>query len=188
MFINYYEILNVSESATSDEIKKSYRREIMKWHPDRNKSPDAHEHSILINEAYSILRDSDKRKRYNAELANYRETLKKHSPVVQNNTENSDFYKKHSSTFNEEFNNNYTYTGNRYSESGSRDFDEYEFKDKELQEWIKNARIKAQQAVKQSIEDLLGMSSTATGEFFSGFFISLVLLVVFAIVMQLFRG
>ena len=64
---NYYEILNVSQDASSDEIKKSYRSLSLKYHPDRNTTDDL---SIFqnINEAYETLSDNFKRKQYDMQL------------------------------------------------------------------------------------------------------------------------
>lgn len=62
---DYYEILEVSRDATGEQIKKSYYRLAMKYHPDRN--PDSKECEAKIkeiNEAYDILKDSQKRAAY----------------------------------------------------------------------------------------------------------------------------
>lgn len=59
-----YETLEVSASATDDEIKKSYRRLARKYHPDINKEPSAEEKFKEINAAYEILSDAQKRKQY----------------------------------------------------------------------------------------------------------------------------
>jgi len=61
---DYYEVLEVERTASHQEIKKSYRRLAMQYHPDHNKSPDAEEKFKELSEAYSILSDSDKRARY----------------------------------------------------------------------------------------------------------------------------
>jgi DnaJ-class molecular chaperone len=61
MVKDYYKILNVKKSASSDEIKKAYRQAALFWHPDKNKNNNAHEKFILINEAYNILMDAQKR-------------------------------------------------------------------------------------------------------------------------------
>ncbi|HLA22587.1 MAG TPA: DnaJ C-terminal domain-containing protein, partial [Nitrosopumilaceae archaeon] len=61
---DYYEVLGVQKNAPQDEIKSQYRKLALKFHPDRNKSPDATEHFKEISEAYAVLSDSEKRKIY----------------------------------------------------------------------------------------------------------------------------
>ncbi|MCW5199946.1 DnaJ domain-containing protein [Desulfobulbus sp. F1] len=63
--MEYYKILGVEKSATADEIKKSYRKLALKYHPDKN--PDNKEAEAKfkeINEAYAVLSDEKKRKEY----------------------------------------------------------------------------------------------------------------------------
>lgn len=69
--INYYDVLNVSNNASRKEIKKAYKRESIKWHPDKNSSPGATERMILINEAWLILSDIEARSKYDTELELY---------------------------------------------------------------------------------------------------------------------
>ncbi|WRD70385.1 DnaJ domain-containing protein [Helicobacter pylori] len=59
-----YQTLNVSENASQDEIKKSYRRLARKYHPDLNKTKEAEEKFKEINAAYEILSDEEKRRQY----------------------------------------------------------------------------------------------------------------------------
>ncbi|MBS7644554.1 MAG: molecular chaperone DnaJ [Candidatus Bathyarchaeia archaeon] len=61
---DYYRILGVSRGASKEEIKKAYRRLALKYHPDRNKSPDAEERFKEISEAYAVLSDDEKRRQY----------------------------------------------------------------------------------------------------------------------------
>jgi len=62
---NFYDTLWVSKSASNEEIKKAYRKQAMKYHPDRNKGDKSAEKKFKeINEAYSTLSDSNKKKQY----------------------------------------------------------------------------------------------------------------------------
>lgn len=61
---DYYEILGVPRNATKEEIKRAYRRLVLQYHPDKNKSPDAEEKFKEISEAYAVLSDDEKRRIY----------------------------------------------------------------------------------------------------------------------------
>jgi curved DNA-binding protein CbpA len=64
---DYYYILGVNKTATSDEIKKAYRKLSMKFHPDKNQGDSFFEERFKeIQEAYEVLADSIKRSAYNA--------------------------------------------------------------------------------------------------------------------------
>ena len=61
---DYYEVLGVQRGASPDEVKQAFRKLAMKWHPDRNKAPEAQDKFKEINEAYMVLSDADKREKY----------------------------------------------------------------------------------------------------------------------------
>lgn len=63
--IDYYKILGVDKTSTQDEIKKAFRKLSLKYHPDKNGGDDTKFKEI--NEAYSILGDEEKRKKYDFE-------------------------------------------------------------------------------------------------------------------------
>lgn len=61
---NYYEILEVSQSATKEEIKSAFRKKARTLHPDVNKAPDAEEKFKELGKAYETLMDDNKRATY----------------------------------------------------------------------------------------------------------------------------
>ncbi|MCK8602116.1 DnaJ C-terminal domain-containing protein [Desulfoferrobacter suflitae] len=63
-FRDYYEILGVPRTATQEEIQRAYRKLARKLHPDVNKASDAEEKFKELGEAYEVLKDPDKRQKY----------------------------------------------------------------------------------------------------------------------------
>src|SRR6201985_3048449 len=61
---DYYKVLGVDKKASQDDIKKAYRKLARKYHPDTNKDAGAEERFKQISEAYDVLGDEDKRKKY----------------------------------------------------------------------------------------------------------------------------
>ena len=67
---DYYKILEVDQNADDDQIKKAYKKAALKWHPDKHQNDDEEgkkQADIMfkdVGEAYEILQDSQKRRRY----------------------------------------------------------------------------------------------------------------------------
>ena len=62
---DYYEVLGIAKNASAEEIKKAYRQQALKYHPDKNPGDKAAEESFKeAAEAYEVLSDPQKRSRY----------------------------------------------------------------------------------------------------------------------------
>lgn len=83
-----YELLEVSEQATPDELRRAYRRLVLLTHPDRTPDPAAHQRYLVVNEAYEILSLPTRRQAYDALLARQRQpspvpgSARRRPPVV----------------------------------------------------------------------------------------------------------
>lgn len=61
---DYYKVLGIAKGASDEEIKKAYRKQALRFHPDKNKSPGAEDKFKEVAEAYDVLSDAKKRDIY----------------------------------------------------------------------------------------------------------------------------
>ena len=69
-FVNYYELLGIDSKAGSQEIKQAHLNQVKRWHPDKNpdRTAEAEEKTKVLNQAYHILGDVERRKNYDRML------------------------------------------------------------------------------------------------------------------------
>ncbi|MCH7944501.1 MAG: DnaJ domain-containing protein [Armatimonadetes bacterium] len=61
---DFYEVMGISSDASEEEVKKAFRRLALKYHPDRNQEPEAEARFKEVSQAYDVLKDPEKRKKY----------------------------------------------------------------------------------------------------------------------------
>ena len=148
MFVDYYKILEIEKNSTQQEIKTAFRKQAIKWHPDKNSDIDVNEKMQLINEAYLILKDEEARYHYDIEYAKFYNFY--NSRKEQNS--NAHFSKKEK----------------------QKVYEEYNFDDETLKRWMQNAKKQAVDLAKQTIREMGELSVKATKEAGSTMFESFV--------------
>lgn len=76
----YYNILGVTKNASSDDIKKAYKKMAFEYHPDKNKNPQAIENFKKVSEAYQVLSDPLKKQQYDNPRQNFNNNFKFKDP------------------------------------------------------------------------------------------------------------
>ena len=89
MFIDYYQILELTPPVTNTELKTAYRKECLKWHPDKNPNQDTTKRMQLIIEAYLFLKDEEARNLYDIEYKAFKQKFHTHNDVSSSTYEYS---------------------------------------------------------------------------------------------------
>lgn len=139
MFIDYYKVLEADIAASPTEIKSSFKKQALKWHPDKNPGVNTNDQMRLIIEAHLILKDSEARKRYDVEYRKYYALIN----AQQENTSESKFKQT-------------SHDKNTFNTNQSRD---YTVTDDVLNKWMENAAKQATDYLAQTIEDFKGIAS-----------------------------
>ena len=116
--MNYYAILGVSQYAKYREIKAAYRRLALKYHPDRNSSPVSENSIKIINAAFEVLSDKDKRRQYDEKLDN---SIILHRKKEDTKSQTSSSHTSSSTAYSDsEHNNSHDNYDNTYLRKGKR--------------------------------------------------------------------
>ncbi len=81
--VNYYSVLDLTEDASEEEIRKAYRMLAKKYHPDVNPSPDAQAKFVMIHKAYEVLIDKQTRIAYDHKSKATADPFHKYASWVQ---------------------------------------------------------------------------------------------------------
>jgi curved DNA-binding protein CbpA len=143
MFVDYYALFEISETSTEEQIKIAFKKQALKWHPDKNPGNDTTEKMQMLLEAKLILLDKEARHKYNAQYRRFKQAEEVKKQKIFKNDFNSKSEKKSE--------HKYTFT----------DFD---IDDDVLKRWINNAKKQAVDLAKKTIEELKGMTKAGIKE------------------------
>jgi DnaJ-class molecular chaperone len=167
MFVDYYAILEIDEEATQEQIKIAFKKQALKWHPDRNPGVDTTKRMQEINEAYLILKDNEARSRYDQEYQRFKK-------FTRDERQHKKEQKKQDA-----------------QDSSYQHYD-YQVNDDLLNKWINNAKKQAVSLAKQTVEDLKGMVSVsikeATKEAGNQFLVQIIISVLFVVIIGLTKA
>jgi curved DNA-binding protein CbpA len=143
MFVDYYALFEISAASTEEQIKIAFKKQALRWHPDKNPGIDTTEKMQILNEAKLILLDEQARYKYDIQYRRF-----KQYEEVKNQKSAKDNHNAKSKKSSEQ---NYTYA----------DFD---IDDDILKRWINNAKKQAVDLAKKTIEELKGMTKAGIKE------------------------
>lgn len=175
MFVDYYAILEINYPSSSDEIKKNYRALSLRWHPDRNWNVDTSKKMVEINEAYYILKDTDKKARYDSEYISYQ--------CYENSITNiSTSQSTHFSEKEDTESNTTPFTTSHYSSSY------YHFHNTKVEDDIKEAHNFAKKLVDEFLKEFKNSSKQAANGAWEEMWSYVILIIVLPIIFILFRS
>jgi DnaJ-class molecular chaperone len=170
MFKDYYKLLDVAQYATNNEIKKAFREQAIKWHPDKNQGNDTTLRMQEINEAYLILKDKEARARYDIEYNKFKQYQERKRQQKSEKQEWQEQDQKQQDTKRE-----YEYR-------------DYKVEDDVLAKWMANAKKQAIELAVQTIEDIKGVTKAAANGCINGIIQLIIWVVVVNLIFLLIRA
>jgi curved DNA-binding protein CbpA len=161
MFKDYYGILEISFGASKTVIKTAFKRQALRWHPDRNPDIDTLKAMQDINEAYLILKDAEAKERYDEEYRRYKRFEQSWENCFSDET-----------SFGIENKNQH----------------EYKFHDDILKRWMTNARQQASQLAAQTLAELKTGAKAAGREMFDRFIAFAIIGLIFSLITATAHG
>ncbi len=176
MFIDYYSILQIERSASKIEIRTAYKKQAIKWHPDKNIGLDTTVKMQIINEAYLILNDDEARFRYDIEYTrfmHFKNAKKNSEEEKKKETQKEQYQSQQSKPTEEEKSQEWTFEKT------------YKFDDEILKRWIENAKKQAAANIKDMIIEFRDSSIIGFGTFFKRALVSIISVFIFSVIATL---
>lgn len=146
MFKDYYAILEIEPPISEQEIKSAYRKQCLKWHPDKNPDRDTTAMMQNIIEAYIFLKDEEGRKRYD-------QTYYQFKKEKMEREDNSNYYE------------------NQKEENTQKQYEyEFDFSDEILKKWMSNAKEQAKKMKAEVIDEFKG-ATMESGKSIANYFL-----------------
>jgi len=158
MFKDYYAILDIYQSSNLTEIKSAYKKQALKWHPDKNKDVDTTEKMKEINEAKLILTDEEARIRYDREYLKFK-SFQKSKEIEPKQEKKAKQAKEYYST--------------------------YQFDDEILKKWMENARKQAIRNIYEMINEFRDSSLIGFGTFFKTALMAIIMYIIYSTIARL---
>lgn len=173
MFIDYYSILEIAQSASKVEIKSAYKRQAIKWHPDKNIGQDTTEKMQKINEAYLILNDDEARLRYNVEFDRFINFQNAKKQAAEQKRQEK---KKYEQSQNQQSKQREEEQKHERTEEKS-----YKFDDEILKRWMENAKKQAAANIKDMIIEFRDSSIIGFSTFLKRALASIISVFIFSV-------
>lgn len=178
MFIDYYAILEIPQTATKAELKSAYKKQAVKWHPDKNSGSDTTQKMQEINAAYIFLNDDEARTHYDREYPRFRK-FQQENKKEDRKQEQQDQKKKEEPKSEQK-------TTEKKTEK--EEYSTYQFDDEILKKWMENARKQAMKNVQEMIIEFRDSSLIGFGTFFKTALMAIVIGVIFFIIVLILKS
>lgn len=167
MFKDYYAILAIHQDATREEIKAAFKRQAIKWHPDKYPGMDTTRQMQEINEAYLILKDAEARERYDIEYKRFTHFREQQKEQQKAKTEEKESQQK------------------KEQQNTTTD---YTVVDDILKKWMENAQKQAVALAQQTIKDMKGVAGAAASGCVGGIIQLIIVTVILNLIILIVRS
>lgn len=159
MFIDYYSVLEIPNTATKAQIKAAYKKQAIRWHPDKNPGKDTTQTMQEVNEAYLILNDDEARVRFDILYVRYYSYQKEKERANKSENSKQKEYEEKKQRKEER-------DDRKAGHETQRD-SAFQFDDELLKKWVENARKQAIRNVSNMLVEFRDSSVIGFGTFLS---------------------